>query len=249
MLALAAVLGLGCAPRPAAEAPKAATETPSEGPQELVSCVRDLGQDLEPSLAGVLALRAATWTGDGARVKACLDEGVDPNLAWPGAARWYELTRLVLEAGASPHGPEGEPCPACVAEAVAVDSCPLCDAARHGSPEVVSLLLASGADPDAPDGPSGRRPLHLAAQRHAIGVVRALLEGGADVDARDSEGRTALMYAVVVLSEDLAAVLRLLVDAGADTTMRDDEGRSALDHARDILGEHASAIDELLTPR
>jgi hypothetical protein len=205
--------------------------------------------DLDEAVARVVALRVATWDGDEARLRRCLQDGADPNLAWPGAARWPELTRIVLEAGASPHGPEGEPCPACVAAGLAVESCPLCDAARHGSAEVVALLVASGAEADAPDGSSGARPLHFAAQRHAVDVVRALLESGADVNARDGEGRTALMYAVEVLSEDLVPVARLLVDAGADPAVADHAGKQAIDYARETLGQNLGPLEPLLVVR
>src|SRR5690606_22506402 len=123
--------------------------TPAPTARAPVRCARDLGQELDPAVKRVIALRAAAWEGDGDRVRACLAEGADPNLAWPGAARWPETARIVLDAGASPHGPEGDPCPTCVAAGLGVDSCPLCDAARHGSPDVVALLIGSGADPDA----------------------------------------------------------------------------------------------------
>lgn len=66
-------------------------------------------------------------------------------------------------------------------------------------PALVELLLAAGADPDAPN-PYGRPPLHLAAHYGYEELVNLLLAAGASVSVRDREGR----YAA-----DVAATLEL----------------------------------------
>ena len=63
---------------------------------------------------------------------------------------------------------------------------------NHGA--VVTLLLESRADPDAPDA-GGGTALHTAAREGHDDALRRLISGGADLDVRDREyGRTALHY-------------------------------------------------------
>ena len=57
---------------------------------------------------------------------------------------------------------------------------------------VVEQLLLGGADPVPPD-PSGRTPLHAAAEAQSMPLVRLLLKYGADPRVYDNAGRTALV--------------------------------------------------------
>lgn len=57
-------------------------------------------------------------------------------------------------------------------------------AARGNHTDIVSALLAAGADPNLPGGEDGKTPLHDAAERGAIEAARLLLQHGADVNAR-----------------------------------------------------------------
>jgi hypothetical protein len=51
-------------------------------------------------------------------------------------------------------------------------------------PEVVRLLIAAGADPDATTGdPPSETPLHWAASSDDVEVAEALIDGGADIEA------------------------------------------------------------------
>jgi ankyrin repeat protein len=63
---------------------------------------------------------------------------------------------------------------------------------NRGHPEIVSRLIAAGADPNVKI-TYGIRPLMLAAGYGEAGVCQALLAGGADVLARNDGGLTALM--------------------------------------------------------
>ena len=60
--------------------------------------------------------------------------------------------------------------------------------------EVILLLLAYGADPNA-RGCDGKTALMLAAERGWDVIVQLLLEGGASMDAEDHVGRTDLLHA------------------------------------------------------
>lgn len=85
-----------------------------------------------------------------------------------------EGCRLLLEAGADPRRyVEDPPCPAVYA------------AVRSGCPaELVRLLLAHGADPDAP-GPDGLPPYRLAVRQGRTDLAALLREGGARDEATD----------------------------------------------------------------
>jgi uncharacterized protein len=94
-----------------------------------------------------------------------------------------------------------------------------------GGLEAVHVLVAAGADPNAPaQNPMRVAPLHSAAAMGALESARLLLEAGADPDARQQGGATALHTAAHTDNLDLA---RLLLDRGADPGVTDDQGRDA----------------------
>jgi ankyrin repeat protein len=86
-------------------------------------------------------------------------------------------------------------------------------AARHGDAELLTALLAAGANARAATRLGAYTPLHLAAERGSAAIVKALLGAGAVVDARTSTGATPLMLAAA--AGDTAAIAAL-VDKGAD---------------------------------
>ncbi len=75
-----------------------------------------------------------------------------------------------------------------------------------GFPEVVSALIAAGADVEACIG-YGVRPLMLAAGYGEAGVIEVLLAAGADVNAKNEGGRTARLMAE---AKDYVEVLNML---------------------------------------
>jgi hypothetical protein len=81
-------------------------------------------------------------------------------------------------------------------------------------PQIVRLLIESGADPNArkPDQPSSETPLHWAASSDDVDVARALIDGGADVEAPDGSIGTPLDNAIGYACWHVA---RLLVQRGA----------------------------------
>jgi ankyrin repeat protein len=79
-------------------------------------------------------------------------------------------------------------------------------AARGGRVDLVQLLLARGANPDAADA-SGHGPLYFAAASGSADVVALLLDKGVDVNRRDQYGFSALYAASGQGSRDVMQVL------------------------------------------
>ncbi|MBN2446205.1 MAG: ankyrin repeat domain-containing protein, partial [Phycisphaerae bacterium] len=100
---------------------------------------------------------------------------------------------------------------------------PLHWAARGGA-EVVELLLARGADPNAADR-QGNTPLHFAADSGRADAAIVLLKAGADVNARGSSRWTPLLMAA---RQGRTAVAEVLVKAGARLTTGGDGGATPL---------------------
>lgn len=89
-------------------------------------------------------------------------------------------------------------------------------------PEVVTALLAAGADPNVSDG-YGISALHHAADSSEL--VGLLLAAGAAADARTDYGSTPLHFAA---SHGDRESVRALVGAGADPDARDLQGNTPL---------------------
>ena len=92
--------------------------------------------------------------------------------------------------------------------------------------DVVQLLLAAGADPDARwYGGHGRTPLFFATEH---GVPTLLYHAGADLEARDVDGLTPLLFNIQYGDVDLVEELLFL---GADDAAQDDAGLGVMDYA------------------
>ncbi|MCC6729970.1 MAG: ankyrin repeat domain-containing protein [Chthonomonadales bacterium] len=94
--------------------------------------------------------------------------------------------------------------------------------------EMISLLLARGADPNAASARTGHTPLRLAAGRGSLAIVGRLLQAGARADAVSSRGYTALHDAMRAGGPEALAIARLLLDAGADPNGVTSYGESPL---------------------
>ncbi|BCS20482.1 uncharacterized protein APUU_20914A [Aspergillus puulaauensis] len=96
----------------------------------------------------------------------------------------------------------------------------------HAStPEVIRLLLKSGADPESRDS-LGQTPLFHAVLSLSIPRIDLLLDSGAALESRDDRGRTALSCAAERhLGEE---TIKVLLDRGADKESRDYKGRTPL---------------------
>ncbi len=97
------------------------------------------------------------------------------------ARRNTEVVRFLLECGADPNTPLS-----CLGMNERITELrPVHQAATSGSPDVLQLLLAAGADPDAAESTDRLTPLHIAAGRGHEQIVKGLLEAGADPAIRD----------------------------------------------------------------
>lgn len=74
-------------------------------------------------------------------------------------------------------------------------------------PDVIKLLLDSGANPNLATG-TGRLPLNIAMRSGQGDAVQLLLEAGADPEAADSDGKTPHMVGMAGKYPELVKILR-----------------------------------------
>lgn len=99
-------------------------------------------------------------------------------------------------------------------------------AARNDRVEVIRVLVAAGADVNAPDHRMTRwPPLVHAIHKGREGAATALLQAGADPNAHDRAGATPLMYAAAYGN---LALVRKLLARGADPRAATTDGVTAL---------------------
>mmetsp|Transcript_40678 Transcript_40678/g.75632 ORF Transcript_40678/g.75632 Transcript_40678/m.75632 type:complete len:407 (+) Transcript_40678:147-1367(+) len=122
---------------------------------------------------------------------------------------------------------------------------PLISAAESGFAEIVSTLLACGADVEAPD-PDGRTALWQSCRHSRIAVAKQLLQQGADSGVKDSKGTSVLEAATNGCSEEL--VLALLAHGVGD--VNDTSGSPLRDAVKagkrgiaEALLTHGAAVD------
>ena len=160
-----------------------------------------------PAMAAAQDLVTAAQTGDIAALRAALPPGAQPDpetLVRPlyiAAQRGHEdAVEYLLERGAP-------------ANASTDSGTALAIASRGNHTEIVTALLAAGADPNLPGGEDGRMPLHHAAERGATEAARLLLEHGADVNARSVRWDWPAIH--FAANKDRAEMVALLREMGA----------------------------------
>ena len=219
---------------------------------ETVRLLLASGAAVDPANAlGVTPLWLAANNGSPAVVEALLAAGADPNLALPAGETPLMTASRTGSAGAvhellshraDPHAREH-----------AHQQTALMWAAAQGHPEVVRLLLASGARVDdrskvypqvvSSSGNADRSgvfevmqggytPLLFAARRGDVASARLLVAAGADVDAAAASGTSPL---VVAAHSGHGALAAFLLEAGADPGAAD-AGYAAL-HAAVLRGD------------
>ncbi|MCC7372674.1 MAG: ankyrin repeat domain-containing protein [Chloroflexi bacterium] len=119
---------------------------------------------------------------------------------------------------------------------------PLHVASRDGTPEIVALLLAAGADVNAVEPCFQAVPLHKAVYNGHADIARLLAaHPGINLDFQGgTNGYTGLHDA---LWHGYADCAQVLVDAGARLDLRGHDGKTPLDLATEVLGvEHPLTV-------
>ena len=189
------------------------------------------------------ALRAAAKEGDLETTHVLLEAGADPNLGNPLFDAVYnndrDIVQLLIKYGAlierpytytmsedpiqqnlaelhSKHGASSKkPYPKPKKDDRVVST--LVDACRHGTLEMVQLLIDEGAHVNARDH-SGNTALIYAVLLGLEEISMALIDKGADVNASNAEGCTALTYSVLL---GLDGITMALLRNGADRIQTD----------------------------
>ena len=102
----------------------------------------------------------------------------------------------------------------------------LMEAARDGHVNMVSLLLEHGADPNIISSSAALKmtPIHLACVGGDTSIITALHDAGASLDAQDTDGTTAVIWA---LGEGHREAADLMLALGADPDLENRFGDSA----------------------
>ncbi|MBR4489071.1 ankyrin repeat domain-containing protein [bacterium] len=115
----------------------------------------------------------------------------------------------------------------------------LAKAAEKGTPEMISLIVKSGADIDT-RGYQGMTPLMTAIENGNNGAAWLFIQSGADVNAGDDYGFTPLMRAVGKGNID---IVRELIKKGADVNAETKNGTKVY---KFIGGSEREAMEVLL---
>jgi len=118
--------------------------------------------------------------------------------------------------------------------------------------EIVQLLLATGANPNAAMNRRKSTPLHYAAdgyihapswdEKRQSKAIQCLLEAGAAINAQDSNGATPLHRAV---RTRCAAAVKCLLDAGSDATIGNKSGSTPFHLAVQNTGRGTTGEDDV----
>ena len=143
-------------------------------------------------------------------------------------------------------------------------------AAWRGYPDIVTLLIEAGADPDVREQTTGKTPLHFA---RGVQVIDSLIEAGADVNARTKDENDvplhnpflalASMARLISANADLNAknvlgwtplhifasysnieAVSLLLRHEADSNVLNSQGETPLDIARWVEDKEIAALIE-----
>ncbi|WNL46707.1 ankyrin repeat domain-containing protein [Dyella sp. BiH032] len=208
-------------------------------PDAVMTLLANGASPLAVDTEGNTALHGAVLSEEPIVAAMLLDAGAPPNalnrarvspLATACRAANWPLVKFLLEHGAKPTPPDGEP--ALVAAAgIAEDD-----------PEGVRLLLKHRAAANAVDSRHRSALMEAASEGHEQ-ICRVLRQAGADVTLADRHGRTALMEAA---RAGKVGIVQLLAEAQPDARVRDVHGRDALTLACQSPQAHAETIRALL---
>jgi hypothetical protein len=119
--------------------------------------------------------------------------------------------------------------------------------------EIVRLLLAAGADPNAAANHRRSSPLHYAADgfitgpawdaKRQVATLRCLIDNGADIHLQDKNGATPLHRAV---RTRCAAAVKFLLGVGSDPTLPNKPGSTPFHLAVQNTGRGGSGAEEAI---
>ena len=200
-----------------------------------------LGRNLElRTPEGLTPLMVAADVGGLEGVSLLLEAGAEVDARSSTRVLGRPPTRGIVELEeTNPHGFRRETAPPSTAYEHELLRTPLMFAAEAGHAEVVTRLLAAGADPNARDA-DGHTPLIYAAGEGQLSVTRELLEAGADPLLSGQRGESALHHAVLEGRLDL---VELLCDRGVPPDLPA-AGVSPL--ALAVREGHDAVVEELL---
>lgn len=201
-----------------------------------VSKVRAMLQ-ADPSLArakdenGVSVIMKSTYYGKKDVVAALLESGVELDIFEAVATGQAERVASLVAKDQS------------IVNAYSADGfAPLGFAVFFGQPEVVTALIAAGADVNQSSRESMKvTPLASAAAAKQTGIARLLIEHGANVNARAAGGHIPLHEASANGNIEL---VRLLIEKGADVNAKTDDGKTPLDFAIEYKREEVVELLE-----
>lgn len=191
----------------------AAVAVPAVSKKTVVAGARDeQGQNL---------LHHAVLAGDLSKLKAGLDQGLDPNardfscttpLHLAALHNRSDCAEVLLRAGAAWQEQDNQ------------GRNTLHMAAAKGSAAVLSLLLNHGADPNSTMW-KDITPLHVAAWHGQADIIEILARFGADMNFRNDDGNSALHFAA---GNNKIKVVKLLIGYGADQQLGNLQGKTYL---------------------
>jgi ankyrin repeat protein len=157
---------------------------------------------------------------------------VDAGILEAVEADHLDRTRELLAAGANPN-------------ILQVHGARLLDcAANTGDPQMVEMLLRSGAHIDGKHYFYGYTALHSVARTGDLPIMQLLVEKGANINATDHRGNTAMCNSVTYLRPGVAPATAFLLEAGADVNVPSGAPHSPLELA--VGYRNDALIDTLL---
>jgi ankyrin repeat protein len=165
-----------------------------------------------------------------------VDSDGDTALACAVEGGHLDAARVLLDAGASPDGHDGQGglCLDLTPASVQPANCntPIAHAVEAGDADLVTLLVDHGADPTA--------GLYAASRKNRPALARILLDHGADPNA--SEGTSPLLYNVMFSNQ---AMVDLLLTHGADPNRGGPADAGTVMAAVSLFGDHGNNPDAL----
>eukprot|EP00960_Hanusia_phi_P018931 557842-Hanusia_phi.AAC.1 len=122
-------------------------------------------------------------------------------------------------------------------ESLELTDVPLCGAVKAGQHELVELLLARKADPDARTGEFNTAALHQAVKCKDLKMISSLLDARADINLNSEKGTCLHILAETNLDQTVSEITKHLLGRGADMTLKNKKNKTALQLCKGLLKE------------